>query len=318
MQVGCEVNTGREDTLLVLTLRLAVELFPPLTEEVELRLIVDHDFNLLASLIESVTNSSILGGWVLLERNILATLLLHVLSTLHQLLDVETGTGNGEQTYWSQYRETATYIVGNDKALVALLVSASASSTTLCIRHGHNHLLSLFLATLSLALLFQQTEGQSCLGGSTRLRDVDDAKLLVLQIFGEFEQIVFTDVITCKEDGRILLVLNQPAERIAQCLNHGTGTQIATTDTSHDNSLAVIAQHFGSGLNLIEESRSYLRRQMQPTEEIVTRACSILQGLLCCLYLWLESLHGTSLQEASTFCNVKFNVTHSFNILALL
>ena len=47
MEVGSKVTTGWEDTFLILTLALTIELLPSLTHEVELRLEVHHDLDLL-------------------------------------------------------------------------------------------------------------------------------------------------------------------------------------------------------------------------------------------------------------------------------
>ena len=161
VQVGSEIHACGENTFMVLTLTLTVELLPPFTHEVQLRLIVHHDFNLLASLIQTVTYGSILGCGILLESHTASALLFHILSTGYQLLDVKSGNSDWEQTYRGQNRETATHIVGDDKALVAFLVSASTGSTTLCIRYSHDDLLGKVLAPLILALLLQQTECQS-------------------------------------------------------------------------------------------------------------------------------------------------------------
>ena len=51
--------------------------------------------------------------------------------------------------------------------------------------------------------------------------------------------------------------------------------------------------------------------QMQPTQEVVTRTCTLFQSLLCGFYLWLKSLHCASLQEAGSLRDVKFDVAHN-------
>ena len=231
----------------------------------QLRLVVHHDLNLLAFTIEGIANGSILSSRVLLERYAGSTSLLHVLSTTYQCLNVETSASNRQQTYRSEHREAATYVVGDDETLVAFLVSAGTSSTTLGIRNGNNHLFGFLLTTLSLALLLQQTECQSGLSGCTRLGDIDNTEFLAFQVFGQLEEIVLADVVTSKENDRILLVLNQPAKRVAQCLDDGTGTQIATTNTCNNYSLAIVAQYLGCCLNLVEEGRSDFCGQMQPS-----------------------------------------------------
>ena len=165
----------------------------------------------------------------------------------------------------TQHRESTTHVVGDDKALVTLLVGAGTGSTTLGVGHSHNHLLSLLLAALSLALLLQQTEGQGRLGGSTRLRDIDNTELLVLQIFCHLEQVVLADVVTSKQDSWIFLVLNKPGKAVAQGFDDGAGTQIRATDTSHNHYLTVLAQRVGAGLNLCQESRGDRRGEVQPS-----------------------------------------------------
>ena len=98
MQVGGEVTRSRIDTLAVLALALAEELLPPLSIVMQLGLVVDEDLNLLAVAVESITHSSVDGCWVFLERHINSTLLLHSLSTSHELLDVDAGTCYRQQT----------------------------------------------------------------------------------------------------------------------------------------------------------------------------------------------------------------------------
>ena len=265
VQVGSEVARSREDTLLVLALALAVELFPPLREEVELGLVVDHDLNLLAGSIETVADSGILGCHILFEGNILSTALLHLGSTGNELLDVETGTGYGKQTDGSEHREASTHVVGDDKRLVTLLVGTRAGSTALSVCDSHDDLLGHLLAHLCLTLLFQQAEGQGGLSGSARLGDVDDTELLVLQILRHLAQVVLTDIVACKQDDGVLLALDEPCKRIAQGLNDCAGTQIGAADACYYHYFALLAQSLGCCLHLVEELGSDAAGQMQPS-----------------------------------------------------
>ena len=208
VKVGSEVASCWEDTLLVLTLALTIELLPPLSKVVKLWLEVAYNLNLLASLsVESLTCSCIDGSRVLLESYVLAASLLHFSCTGNELLYIETSYCDRQQTYWSQDREATTHVVWDDETLVTLLVSASAGSTLLSVGNGYDNILSLVLATLILALLLQKTESKSCLSCGTRLRDVDDTKLLILQVRSQLEEVVLTDIVTCEEDSRVLLVV---------------------------------------------------------------------------------------------------------------
>ena len=298
VKVGSEVASCWEDTLLVLTLALTIELLPPLSEVVKLRLEVADDLNLLASLsIESLTCSCIDSSRVLLESYVLAASLLHLYSTSYELLNIETSYCDRQQTYWSKNRETATYIVRDDEALVTLLVSASTCSTLLSVGYSNDNILSLFLAALILALLLQKTESESSLSCGTRLRDIDDTKLLVLQERSQLEEVVLTDIVTCEEDSWVLLIVDEPCERVAETFDNGACTEVATTDTCHNNDLTLFAQCVGNSLNLIEELRSDRRWQMQPSQEIVTFTSAVLKSFLSGLYLRLVSLYCTLCEE---------------------
>ena len=77
----------------------------------ELRLIVDEDFDLFASAVEGIANSSILCSDVVVG----AAFLFHISGTLHERVDGETSASDGEQTYGSEDRETSTHVVGDDE-----------------------------------------------------------------------------------------------------------------------------------------------------------------------------------------------------------
>ena len=298
VKVGSEVASSWEDTLLVLTLALTIELLPPLSKVVKLWLEVAYNLNLLACLsIESLTCSCIDSCRILLESYVLAASLLHVSRTSYELLYIETCYCDRQQTYWGQNREAATYIIRDDEALVTLLVSTSTCSTLLGVGYSYDNILSLFLTALILALLLQKTESESSLSSGTRLRDIDDTKLLVLQERGQLEEVVLTDIVTCEEDSRVLLVVYEPSERVAEAFDNGACTEVATTDTCYNNHLTLLAQSIGNSLNLIEELRSDRRWQMQPSQEIVTFTSAVLKSFLSGLNLRLVSLYCTFCKE---------------------
>ena len=271
----------------------------------KLRLEVANDLNLLACLcIESLTCSCIDSSRVLLESYVLAASLFHVCSTSYELLNIETSYCDRQQPYWSKNRETATNIIRDDEALVTLLVSTSTCSTLLGVGYSYDNILSLFLTALILALLLQKTESESCLSSGTRLRDIDDTKLLVLQERSQLEEVVLTDIVTCEEDSWVLLVVNEPCERVAETFDNGACTEVATTDTCYYNHLALFAQGVGHSLNLVEELRSDRRWQMQPSQEVVTFTSAVLKSFLSGLNLRLVSLYCTFCEEGSSLCNV--------------
>ena len=254
MEVGSEVASCREDTLAVLTLRFAVELLPPLAHVVKFRLKVYENLNFLASLcVESVAHSSIYSSRVLCERHVLASSLLHIGSTANDSLDVEACNSDRQQANRSEHREATAYVVRNYECLVAFLCSGSTRSTLVSVGDSHDNVLSLFLATLFLALLLEQTESESSLGSCARLRDIDHTEHLVLEIVGEFSEIILADIVASENDSWVLLVLNEPSERVAKRLNHGTSTEVAATDTRNHYHLALLAQCVGYALKLCDE-----------------------------------------------------------------
>ena len=252
MQIGGEIASCGENALALFAFTLAIELFPPLGKEMKFGLEVHHNLNLLAGfLVERIAHSRILCGRIFSKRNIGCASLFHRLCALYQFFHVETCAGNGQQANRCQHRETTTHVVGNNKTLVAFFVGANACGTFLGVSHRHNHIFGFCFATLCFALFLQQAERERCFGGGSRFADVDDTKLLAFQIFGEFKQIVFANVVTCKEDGGVSLVVHQPGEAVAERFNYCTCAQIRAADASNDNHLTFAAQRVGNNLNVV-------------------------------------------------------------------
>ena len=217
----------------------------------KLGLVVYENLNLLAVSIEGVTCSCIYSSNVLLKGNLRSCSSFHVSSTLHECLDVEARDSDGQQTYRSEYRETTTYIIGDDEALVTLVVGSCACSTSLSICNSNDYFASHLDATLVLTLLLEQAESESGLCGCTRLRDVDNTKLFVLEELGEFEEVVFADIVTCIDDSRAV-PLEVAVEVVAQCLNHCTCAKVAATDTSNYYHVTVCTESFCCSLDVVE------------------------------------------------------------------
>ena len=253
VKVGGEIDRSREDALVVLTLGFTEELLPPLGHIVELGLIVHQNLCLLAELIEGIANCSILCSRILGIGNIHARSLLHILGATNESLDVIASNGDGDETYWSEHGETSSHIVGNDILLVAFLRSKGAESATLGIGDSNDALLSLGLANLLLKHRLENTESQRGLGRRTRLRDIDDAKLLLLQNVEEVGEIVFADVIAGINYNRILAAGLISIKSTCQCLVDGAWAKIRTADAGYDNNLTLLAQQVGCGLYVVEE-----------------------------------------------------------------
>ena len=109
-----------------------------------------------------------------------------------------------------------------------------------------------FLAALLLTLALQKSERESCLRCRSALRDVDNSKPLVAQIFCQFSKIVFSDVVSGKQYDRLRVVL-QPCERVSESLYDSLSTKIAAAYTCHYDGIALLAERCGSVFYLLNE-----------------------------------------------------------------
>ena len=80
------------------------------------------------------------------------------------------------------------------------MVGSDASCTLLSIGDGNDDLARYFLAALVFALFLEEAESEGSFSGRTTLRDVDDTEIAAFEIFAEFEEIVFADVVASKEN----------------------------------------------------------------------------------------------------------------------
>ena len=239
VEVGGKVNGGREDAFAILALALAIELFPPLGDIVELWLIVGKNFYLLASLmVEGVAGGCIDGCGVLVEGHGGGCGCLHVAGSLDEGGDIETGAGNGEESYRGEDGETAADVVGDNEGGVALFVGCGTCSALMCVGDGDDDAACLSEATLLLALFLEQTEGEGCLGGGAGLGDIDDAEAAGLEKVGELGEVVFANIVASEEDGGIGAIVGEPLEGVAEGLDDGFGAEVAAADASDDDGVA--------------------------------------------------------------------------------
>ena len=263
----------------------------------QLRLVVHKDFRFLTRGIQGVAHGGVLLCGIFGKRNFGSGKFLHVGGTLHQGLNVEAGAGDGEQAHGGEHGEASAHVVGDDEALVTLLVGSGAGGAFLGIGNGHNHLAGHLHAALFLALLAQQSEGEGGFSSGTALGDVDDAELAVLQVGGQFVQVVFADVVAGKEDNGVLPVVDEPFKAVAQSLDHCPGTEVATADACHHDGVAVFAHHLCRLLEVGEVFGGYAGGQVEPSQKIVARAGAFFQCLLGSLHTRFECLNGTGRQE---------------------
>ena len=310
VEVGGEVDGSGEDALASLAFAFAIELLPPFVHGVELGLIVGQDFDLLASVVEGIAEGSIACGEVFGERHFGSRGLLHVGSTLDEGFDVETSAGDGQQADGREYGEATAHVVGDDETLVAFLVGRDAGSTLLGIGHSNDNLAGHLEAALVLALLLEEAEGEGGFRGSARLGDVDDTEAAALEVFAEFGQIVFADIVARKQHNGILALVGEPFKLVAEGLDDGARTEITAADTRHDDGVAVGAQHLSGGLEVGEVFGCNGRGQVHPAQEIVAGTSAVFKRTIGGFYLGQKSLNGTSRQKLFGLATFERNSVH--------
>ena len=120
VEVCGEVDGGREYSFQILAFRLAVELLPPLSKVLELRIVGNQDLYLLAKFrIEQVPHRRVLYRRVLLAFH--RESLLHLDSAGDHLAHIESRQHDRQKSDRSEDGEPASHVVRNDKCLVAFL-----------------------------------------------------------------------------------------------------------------------------------------------------------------------------------------------------
>ena len=151
---------------MLLALAFSVKLLPPLSEIMELRIVVHENLYLLAGIVEGVACLGVKQGDVGIVRFCRSRF--HSLCTADELADVESSNGNRQQAYRGEYGETSAHVVWNDVCSIALLGSELAERALMLVGDGNDMLRCVFLAFLSLKHLLEQTESDCRFCRSTR------------------------------------------------------------------------------------------------------------------------------------------------------
>ena len=283
VEVGSECYACGEDTLVLLTLALAIELFPPLGNVLQAGLVGGENFDFVTFAVERIAHCGILSSDVLLERYALATSLLHILGTTHQLFDVDTCGSKRKKTYGSEYRETTTNIVGDDIGVVTLGSREGFQCTTSSIGNACDAHLGLLFTIASLNLGFDKTESDCGLGGGTALADNNGSNRVLFGSLQQLGSVGFAEVVACKYDIGVLALLVEEVERAAHCIEYGFGSKIRATNADNDDNLCLLGKAscgcFNGG-NLLSGDA---RRKIYPTEEVVTCALAGVKKSVCAL-----------------------------------
>ena len=304
MQIGGEDAGGRHQALLILALALAEELLVPLIHHGEVRLKAGQCLHALALAVQDVAGHGVAVSVIVGAE--LAKLLAAVCSALHQLININASTGDGQQTHSRQNGITAADIIGNHEGGPALLGGQLLQRALGTVGGGINALVGFLYADGILQQLAQHAEGQCRLGGGAGLGDNVDGEALALRQLDDIIQRGGADGIAAEVN--LQAVIGLVVELALDSLNHSAGAQIGAADTGHQ-------QHVGVGTNLLcsffDAGKFFLiisNRQVKPTQKVITGTRFGFQLLMGQLDLRIDCL---IFFRTDKFCKMLTVITNS-------
>ena len=290
VEVCGQIYRCREDTFLVFSLALAVELFPPLRYIVEARLVVRQHFHGFSFSVKDVADSRILHGIIFFKRFVQRKLSSGC-RALHQLLNVCAADCDGQKSYSCQHGETASHIVRHNEGLVALLCSQVLQGSPCLVRGGVNPLGRFLFAVFLLQHLLEYAEGDGRLCGRSGLGDDIYGEISVADHVDEPLQIGAADAVSCIVDLRCLADLFGyiVVEAVAQELDGSSCSQVGAADTDDDQYLGVALNLLCRLLDTRELFFIVIYREIYPANIVVAGSCSAHQDVLGVSY---DLFHG--------------------------
>ena len=307
MQVGGEDAACGEQTLVVLALALTEQLLVPLVHEGEVRLIALEDLDALALAVQDVADGGVLVSIVIGAQH--GEALHSVGSALHQSIDIDAGSGDGQQTHGAQHGVAAAHVIGNYEGGPALCVSQLLQGALGTVGGGVDALVGFLHAHLLFQQFTQHTEGQRGLGGGAGLGDDVDGEALALAQADDVVQVGGADAVAAEVDLQTILQLV-----VVHTLNgfHNSAcAQIAAADAGHDQNVRVLAD-LGSGcLDAGELFLVIIPGQGHPAQKIAAGAILGFQLLVGGFYLRINSCIFLFADEAGEVFRVQCD-THYY------
>ena len=286
MQVGGEDAACGEQALVVLALALAEQLLIPLVHQGEVRLVAFEDLHRLALAVQDVADGGVLVSVVVLAQD--GEALHGVGCALHQLVDVDAGSGDGQQTHGGEHGVAAADVIGNHESGPALRVRQLLQSALGTVGGGVDALVGFFHTHLIFQQLAQHAEGQRGLGGGAGLGDDVDGELLALAQSDDIVQVGGADAVAAEVD--LQAVLDLVVVQALHSLDDGAGTQIAAADTGDDQNLGVLTDLLGGLFDAGELFLVVIAGQIHPAQEVIAGAILGFQLLVGGFHLRVDGL----------------------------
>jgi len=284
VQVGGEDAACGEQPLVVLALALAEQLLVPLVHQGEVRLVALQNLHSLALAVQDVADGGVLISIVVGAQH--GEALHSIGSALHQSVNVDAGSGDGQQTHGAQHGVAAAHVIGNYEGGPALCVSQLLQGALGTVGGGVDALVGFLHAHLLFQQFTQHTEGQRGLGGGAGLGDDVDGEALALAQADDVVQVGGADAVAAEVDLQTIFQLV-----VVHTLNgfHNSAcAQIAAADAGHDQNVRVLAD-LGSGcLDAGELFLVIIPGQGHPAQKIAAGAILGFQLLVGGFYLRVD------------------------------
>ena len=265
MQVSREDAGSRHQTFLVFAFAFAKQLLVPFVHHGKVGLKSGQGFHNLALAVQDVAGHRITISIVILAAN--AVSFAGISSTFHQGINVDTGTGDGQQTNGSQNRVTAANIIRNNKSRPALCISQLLQGAFGTVSGGINALVRLFRANGIFQQLAQNAERQSGFGGGTGFRNNIDGETLTLGHLNDVVQVSGRNCVTAEIN--LQAVLGIVVIQTLDCFDNSACAQVRAADTGDQQHIGIFTDLFGCFLDTGELFLVIINRQVQPAQKII-------------------------------------------------
>ena len=295
MQIGGQINGGRENTLAVLALGLAVELLPPFGHEAERGLVGSQDFNVFAVRVQRLTAHGVLHGSAF--HTALQRILTLGLCTVHERFNVDAAAGDGKQAHSRQNGIAAADIIGHNKAFIALTGRKRLQRTARLVCRGVNTALCTLHAVFLLERSLKNAERDGRLGRRAGFGNDVHGKIAVADHGEDLRHSVGGNAVAGEINVRGVLG-QSVVVRTLQQFNHGARAEIAAADANDDKRLGVRLDLLCRSLNAGELFPVVVYRQVDPADEVIACAGTVYQCVKRSLCRGLVRLAGIKLLRA--------------------
>ena len=244
------------------------------------RLIVCQNLNGFSFVVKDVTDCCVEDCVVLLEGSVQCSLS-SCCCAFHQFGDISAADSDRKKAYSGQYGETASYVIRNNKALVAFLCCQILQGSLGLVGGSINSLCCLFLTIFLLSHFLEDTESDGRLCGGTGFGNNIYREITVADHIDQMLEIGAADAVSAVINLRRFPNLFRKViiKTMTQELDGSSGSQIRTADADHYQNVAVVFDLVGSFLDSCKLFFIIVHRKVDPAEEVVSSAAFLHQDI---------------------------------------